>query len=79
VHFVTAELDGGPSILQGRVPIEGDDTPESLAARVLTQEHRIYPLTVSWFCQGRLELAADGARLDGNTLAAPLDIDHLPV
>ena len=78
VHFVTPELDGGPSILRGRVPIEGDDTPETLAARVLNQEHRIYPLAVRWFCEGRLRLTQGVALFDGNRLDAPLDIDQLP-
>lgn len=78
VHFVTAELDGGPSIVQGRVPIEHNDTPESLAARVLTQEHRIYPIAARWFCEGRLELTGEGVLFDGNTLHAPLDIEQLP-
>ena len=78
VHFVTAELDGGPPILRGRVPIEGDDTPETLAARVLNQEHRIYPLAVRWFCEGRLRLTQGAALFDGNRLDAPLDIDQLP-
>ena len=78
VHFVTAELDGGPPIIRGRAPIEADDTPETLAARVLTQEHRIYPQAVRWFCEGRLRLTKDGALFDGNGLDAPLDIDRLP-
>lgn len=65
VHFVTADLDGGPVIVQARVPVRADDTPATLAARVLEQEHRIYPLAIRWFAQGRLRI--DGARvlLDG--------------
>jgi phosphoribosylglycinamide formyltransferase 1 len=47
VHFVTSELDDGPIIMQARVPILPDDTAESLAARVLTEEHRIYPLALA--------------------------------
>lgn len=66
VHFVTAELDGGPVVLQARVPVLPDDDAASLAARVLTQEHRIYPLAVGWFAAGRLRLGADGLPwLDG--------------
>lgn len=64
VHFVTEQLDGGPPIIQARVPIFPDDTAEKLAARVLVQEHRIYPLAVSWFCDGRLRLTAAGVELD---------------
>ncbi|CAK0741314.1 phosphoribosylglycinamide formyltransferase 1 [Gammaproteobacteria bacterium] len=60
VHFVTEELDGGPIVIQSRVPILPDDTEEILAARVLTKEHLIYPLAVSWFAQGRLRLSEDG-------------------
>jgi phosphoribosylglycinamide formyltransferase-1 len=54
VHFVTPELDGGPVILQAKVPIFEEDTPDDLAARVHQQEHRIYPLVVNWFCESRL-------------------------
>lgn len=68
VHFVTEELDGGPAILQASVPIlPGDDTA-SLAARVLTQEHRIYPLAARWFAEGRLQLQDNRAMLDGTAL-----------
>jgi phosphoribosylglycinamide formyltransferase-1 len=68
VHFVTEELDGGPPIVQARVPILGDDNVESLAARVLEKEHRIYPLAAQWFAQGRLSLDARGTILDGEVL-----------
>jgi phosphoribosylglycinamide formyltransferase-1 len=54
VHFVTAELDRGPIIVQAAVPVHADDTEESLAARVLRQEHHIYPLAVRWFVEDRL-------------------------
>lgn len=68
VHFVTEELDGGPLILQARVPIfEGDDADE-VAARVQVQEHSIYPLVVQWFCEGRLQMRAGSALLDGKQL-----------
>jgi phosphoribosylglycinamide formyltransferase 1 len=56
VHFVTAELDHGPIIVQAAVPVLPDDTPETLAARVLTQEHVIYPLAVDWFVRGQLKV-----------------------
>jgi phosphoribosylglycinamide formyltransferase-1 len=54
VHFVTPELDAGPIIAQARVPIHEDDTPETLAARVLDQEHRIYPEAIRRFANGEL-------------------------
>lgn len=54
VHFVTPELDGGPAILQVEVPILSTDTPTELAARVLVEEHKIYPLVAQWYCKGRI-------------------------
>jgi phosphoribosylglycinamide formyltransferase-1 len=60
VHFVTTELDGGPIIAQAAVPVAADDTEQTLAARVLEQEHRLYPQVVRWICEGRVELAPDG-------------------
>jgi phosphoribosylglycinamide formyltransferase-1 len=56
VHFVTEELDGGPVILQAKVPVFDGDTSDDLAARVHEQEHRVYPLVVKWFCQNRLSM-----------------------
>lgn len=56
VHFVTEELDGGPLVVQAVVPVESNDSAQSLAQRVHTQEHRIYPLAVRWFAEGRLIL-----------------------
>jgi len=70
VHFVTEELDGGPLVVQAVVTVESDDTAHSLAQRVHTQEHRIYPLAVRWFAEGRLALSEQGALLDGQLLAA---------
>ncbi|MBZ9612734.1 phosphoribosylglycinamide formyltransferase [Rheinheimera maricola] len=70
VHFVTEQLDGGPVILQAKVPVFSDDDALSLAERVHEQEHRTYPLVVRWFCQNRLQQQADQAWLDGNVLAA---------
>jgi phosphoribosylglycinamide formyltransferase-1 len=68
VHFVTAELDGGPLIVQALVPVQATDTPEILAQRVHVQEHRIYPLAVRWFAEGRLRLGQNGAELDQQPL-----------
>jgi phosphoribosylglycinamide formyltransferase 1 len=60
VHFVTPELDHGPIVIQAAVPVQADDTEDVLAARVLAQEHRVYPQAVSWFCENRLSLTAEG-------------------
>jgi phosphoribosylglycinamide formyltransferase-1 len=77
VHYVTAELDGGPGIVQAQVPVQPDDDEERLAARVLTQEHRIYPLAVHWIAEDRVALGADGiVRLDGQPLRQPVIIDQ---
>ena len=60
VHFVTPRLDHGPILIQAAVPVRVDDTEEALAARVLGQEHRIFPQAVQWLCQGRVSVDADG-------------------
>lgn len=73
VHFVNEELDGGPRIIRGRVPVLADDDPDSLAARVLAVEHRIYPEAAGLFASGRLILRDGAAWLDGRALAEPLD------
>ncbi|MBM7059772.1 phosphoribosylglycinamide formyltransferase [Pseudomonas sp. UL073] len=70
VHFVTEELDGGPLVVQAVVPVNVNDTAESLAQRVHVQEHRIYPLAVRWFAAGRLQLGDAGAILDSEPLPA---------
>ena len=69
VHFVTDELDRGPPIIQGRVPVLADDTAETLAARVLEVEHKIYPIAADLLASGRVYCEhgvayLDGARLD---------------
>jgi len=70
VHFVTAELDGGPAIVQAVVPVlEGDDAIQ-LAKRVQRQEHVIYPLAVKWFAQGDLKMQDGKAELKGELLPA---------
>ncbi|WP_038150119.1 phosphoribosylglycinamide formyltransferase [Vibrio litoralis] len=68
VHFVTEELDGGPVILQAKVPVFEDDIADDLAKRVLIQEHQIYPLVTKWFIEGRLEMKQQQAYLDGQPL-----------
>jgi phosphoribosylglycinamide formyltransferase 1 len=60
VHFVTPKLDHGPIIAQAAVAVEPGDTEDTLAARVLEQEHRIYPQAVRWFCEERIRLSANG-------------------
>jgi len=78
VHFVTEELDSGPVVLQAKVSVIPGDDPEQLAARVLKQEHRIYPQAVRWFARGRLRLEAAGRpALDGQVLEQPLQLDAL--
>lgn len=73
VHFVTADMDAGPIVCQAAVPVLEDDTAETLAARVLTVEHKIYPLALAWLAEGSLRVAdgkciIDNARVpDGVT------------
>ena len=72
VHFATEELDGGPPVIQGRVPVERDDTAQSLAARVLKVEHQIYPKAAALFAAGRLEYRDGTAWLDDQRLEEPI-------
>ncbi len=65
VHFVTAELDHGPVVIQGAVAVADDDTADSLAAKVLRVEHRIYPQAVRWWVEGRLQIDGLRVRVDG--------------
>jgi phosphoribosylglycinamide formyltransferase-1 len=71
VHLVDAELDHGPILVQAAVPVLADDTEETLAARILEQEHRIYPLAVRWLCQDRVELDGRRVRIRDEHLAEP--------
>lgn len=66
VHFVTPQLDHGPIVAQAAVPVLDGDDVASLAARVLTQEHRLYPQAVRWFAEGRLHLRDGRVHLAGN-------------
>jgi len=75
VHFVTGELDGGPVIAQARIATRADDTPDSLAQRLLPREHALMVETVALLAARRITLAADGIALDGTPLAAPLQLD----
>jgi len=75
VHFVTPELDGGPVVIQATVPVLPGDDEQSLAARVLEQEHVIYPRCVGWFASGRLEFRDGMPWFDGARLDAPVALD----
>jgi len=72
VHFVTERLDSGPPVIQARIAVTANDDESSLAARVQTQEHRIYPLAVRWFCEGRLRCNEGQAWLDDQPLREPV-------
>ncbi len=65
IHFVIPELDAGPVILQGRLPVLPKDTAEQLQQRIHKIEHQLYPLAIKWFSQGRLEVRGDKVLLDG--------------
>jgi len=72
VHYVTGELDGGPLILQARVPVLPGDTIDSLSARVQQQEYIIYPEVINWIATGRLRWLPAGPQLDGQPLTTPI-------
>jgi phosphoribosylglycinamide formyltransferase-1 len=76
VHYVTAELDGGPVVLQARVPVRPGDDEARLSARVQACEHIIYPRVLQWIATGRL-VYRDGPWLDGQPLPAPIVEDFL--
>ena len=71
VHFVSNELDSGPVVLQAEVPVMPDDTETTLAARVLQQEHIIYPMAIAWYIDGRLEIHGNTVLLDNKVLHRP--------
>jgi phosphoribosylglycinamide formyltransferase 1 len=72
VHFVTAELDGGPVILQSRISVRAGESEESLSARVQATEHIIYPRVIGWVADGRLAWREERPWLDGQPLERPL-------
>ncbi|MFO7954010.1 phosphoribosylglycinamide formyltransferase [Thioalkalivibrio sp.] len=76
VHFVTPELDGGPVIMQARVPVAPDDTPETLATRVQRAEHRLYPEVVRRVCSGEVQWSGRILQGDGTPLATPLQLNE---
>jgi len=69
VHFVTAQLDGGPNIIQAKVAIEDGETQDSLAKKVLVKEHAIYPMAIEWFLAKRLKMNANQTILDEKVLS----------
>ena len=75
VHFVTAELDGGPIIAQVQIPVHAGDTPDALAGRLLDREHRLLVACVAGLASGRVALSQAGVCCDGAPLAAPLRLD----
>lgn len=75
VHFVTPDLDHGPIVAQAAVPVRAGDDAAALAARVLKQEHVIYPRAVRWFLEGRLVLGNSGVHVKGNDAQLVLAAD----
>jgi len=71
VHFVTEELDGGPRILQGRLPVIASESAEQLAERVQTVEHQIYPEAAGWVGEGRVEFRDGRTWIDGTVAREP--------
>ena len=71
VHFVNNELDSGPVVIQAEVPVLENDTEQSLAARVLQQEHKIYPMAIAWYIDGRLKTNDNNVLLDDKILLRP--------
>jgi phosphoribosylglycinamide formyltransferase 1 len=71
VHFVSNELDSGPLVLQAVITVDEDDTPDSLAKRIHTQEHIIYPMAIGWFAQGKLTYSNKQTYLDGKIISKP--------
>ena len=77
VHFVTPALDHGPIVAQAAVPVLPNDSEQALAARVLKQEHKLYPQAIRWFAEGRLALSEDGRVNLSGTLHADTTL-HSP-
>jgi phosphoribosylglycinamide formyltransferase 1 len=79
VHFVRLATDTGPIIVQAAVPVQSADTPDSLAARVLVQEHRIYPQALAWVAEGRVRIEGDRAVVTGTAVPPTALINPTPV
>ena len=77
IHIVTAELDSGPVIVQGKFAIEASDDAESLKQKVHQLEHQMYPQVIQWLAEKRLQLTAGLPQFDGTQLSKPLVFDHV--
>ena len=78
VHFVIPDLDAGPIIAQAAVPVLADDTEETLTARILRQEHRLYPMVVRWFGEGRISESGGKVAVKGLPPGATLLFSDAP-
>ncbi len=76
IHFVTAELDGGPVVCQAIVPILPGDDETSLTERVHKSEHRLYPQVLGWMADGRLQFENGSPRFDGQSLTQPVSLRY---
>lgn len=76
VHFVTEELDGGPVVLQVRVPVQTDDTEDALEDRVLKQEHLLYPLAINWLAEKRIKWQDGQILFDGQPMTSPRQLEY---
>jgi len=74
IHFVSPKLDAGPIIMQAEIPVLTDDTADTLAARIHTQEHIIYPQVIRWFAEARLRLDGNTVMLDNTPLSSRNDV-----
>ena len=77
VHFVNTELDGGPVVLQARVPVLPSDDVKKLELRIKSKEHLIYPTAISWLAGGRIELKGDEVYMDQKKMSGPVVIDYM--
>ena len=77
VHFVTEELDGGPVIVQVRIPVLPGDDAASLSARVLKQEHSLYALAIRWLAEGRVRWEGEQLLFDGQPMQHPRQMDAI--
>lgn len=77
VHFVNAELDSGPVLLQARLPVLPSDSVESLQLRIKTKEHIIYPTAISWLAEGRITLEDEQILMDGEKMVGPVVMDYM--
>jgi len=77
VHFVNTELDGGPVVLQARVPVLPSDDVDSLELRIKSKEQLIYPTAISWLAEGRIELKGHEVYMDQKKMSGPVVIDYM--